>query len=370
MKIINFDHNASTQVSTQVLAKINEFYSFGANSSSTHTLGRRAAMMIEGVREDLRDELNAQNYEIYFTSGGTEANNMALFSDDFDKIFFAKFEHSSVYNVRPRGVDIIDIHVNEDGLIDLKDLEEKLNQHPCKNFLVSIMHANNETGAIQPIKEAAQLVHQKGGLIHTDLVQSFGKIKVDLEDLNVDFASVSSHKINGPQGVGALLARRGLDIRPLIYGGGHENGKRGGTLNNAGIAGFGEALKAFKDKFSKADKLRELRDFIEAEVKKIAGDDVVIYSQNIARVPNTSYLALRGADSQTQLIHFDLKGIMISAGSACSSGTTKASRVLQAMNAKSEFSNAIRISLGFENTKEEAQEFLAALKEYYGKIKK
>lgn len=369
MKIINFDHNASTQVTADVLARMNEVYSFGANSSSTHSLGRKAAMIIEGTREDLKDEMNAHNYDVYFTSGGTEANNMALFSDDFEKIFYAKFEHSSVYNVRPRGATIIDIRVDENGVIDLQDLEEKLNANPCRNFLVSIMHANNETGAVQPIKEAALLTHQKGGLFHSDMVQTFGKIKIDLEDTNVDFASISSHKVNGPQGVGALLVRRGLDVRPLIYGGGHENNKRSGTMNNAGIAGFGQALKSFEKKFA-SKHLSELRDFIESEVKKFAGDDVIIYSQTVARAPNTSYFALRNADSQTQLIHFDLKGIMISAGSACSSGTTKSSRVLQAMHAKPEFSNAIRVSVGFENTKEEAQQFVAALQEYYEKIKK
>ncbi len=370
MKIINFDHNASTQVSLEVLKCLNEVYSFGANSSSTHTLGRKAAMLIEGARQDLSDALNAQNYEIFFTSGGTEANNMALFSDDFEKMFLTKFEHSSVYNVRPAKCEVIEFAVNPNGVIDLKDLEEKLTQFPCRNFIVSIMHANNETGAIQPIKEAAQLVHQKGGLFHSDFVQSFGKIKVDLEDLNVDFATVSSHKINGPQGVGATLVRRGLDVKPLIFGGGHERGKRGGTMNTAAIAGFGTAIQALDKKIIEVTKLAELRDFIESEVKKIGGDNVMIFSQNAARTPNTSYFAIRNADAQTQLIHFDLNGIMISAGSACSSGTTKTSRVLQAMNAPAEFSNAMRVSLGTENTKDDALKFIAVWKEFYDKIMK
>jgi len=368
MKIINFDHNASTQVSEEVLKCMNEVYSFGANSSSTHTLGRKAAMIIEGTRQDLSDALNAANYEIFFTSGGTESNNMALFSDDFEKIFLTKFEHSSVYNVKPSKCEIIEFEVDSNCIIDLKNLEEKLNNFPCKNFIVSIMHANNETGAIQPIKEAAQLVHQKGGLIHSDLVQSFGKIKIDLEELNVDFATVSSHKINGPQGVGAILVRRGIDIKPLIFGGGHERGKRGGTMNNAGIAGFGVAIQGLDEKFPKIEKLAKLRDFIELEVKKIGGDNVMIFSQNALRTPNTSYFAIRGANAQTQLIHFDLNKIMISAGSACSSGTTKASRVLQAMNAPAEFSNAIRVSLGIENTMDEARKFIEVWEDFYNKI--
>ncbi len=368
MNIINFDHNASTQVSPLVLARINEIYSFGANSSSSHGLGRKAAMIIEGARQDLSNALNAANYEIYFTSGGTEANNMALFSDDFEQIFYAKFEHSSVYNVRPRNCEIIDFAVDSNGVIDLNDLQNKLAQTKSPNFLVSIMLANNETGAVQPLREAAKLVHRKGGLIHSDLVQAFGKIRVDLEDLNLDFATVSSHKINGPQGVGAFLVRRGIDVRPMIFGGGHERGKRSGTMNNAAIAGFGVAIQELEEKFSKLNKIRELRDFIESEIKKIGGQNVIFFSQNVLRTPNTSYFALRNADSQTQLIHFDLNQIMISAGSACSSGAIKASRVLQSMNIAPEFSNAIRISLGCNNTKDEALRFIEIWKEFHDKI--
>ena len=160
MEIINFDNNSTTKVSEAVLARMLEVYKFSYNPSSTHTLGRRAAMMVEGARQDLSDVLNAQNYEIFFTSGGTEANNMALFGDNYDAILYTKIEHSSVYNTRPKGCKIIEFGVNKDGVVDLADLEKKLEECKGKNFLVSIMHANSETGAIQPIKEAAKLVHQ------------------------------------------------------------------------------------------------------------------------------------------------------------------------------------------------------------------
>ena len=365
MKIINFDHNATTAVASEVLACINEAYGFSGNSSSSHAMGRKAAMLIETAREDLRDALNAANYEIYFTSGGTEANNMALFGDDYSQIFYSRIEHSSVYNTRPRGVEIVELKADEDGVVSMKDLSEKLAKATSKNFLVSLMLANNETGALQKVREAAQIVHQHGGLIHTDLVQAFGKIPVDLEELNVDFASVSSHKINGPQGAGALLVRRGIDIRPLIYGGGHERGKRAGTLNNAGIAGFGAAIKLLNKKLASMAACQQLRDFLEVEIKKIAGDDVMIFSQNVARASNTSFFALKGADSQTQMIYFDMNGIMVSNGSACSSGTVKTSRVLQAMNVPLEFLGATRVSFGAENTREEVEKFIKLWGDFY-----
>lgn len=370
MKIINFDNNATTKISDEVLAKMNEIYGFSYNASSTHYLGRKANMLIEGARQNLKDVLNAHNYDIYFTSGGTEANNMAFFGDDYDAILFSKIEHSSVYNARPKNSEIIEISVDENGIIDLEDVKNKIEKLKGKNFLVSLMYANSESGAIQPIKELAKIVHQNGGLIHSDMVQACGKINVDLEELNVDFAAISAHKINGPQGVGAIFIRRGLDISPIIYGGGQESGKRSGTLNTAGIVGFGEAILKISEKIEKLEETKKIRDFIEDEAKKIANDDLIIFSQNVDRTPNTSFMALKNANGQTQLIHYDLKGFMISAGSACSSGSVKPSRVLEAMKVKKEFLSPIRISLSPENNMEEAKEFIDAFKEFYLTIKK
>ncbi len=370
MEIINFDNNATTKVSQAVLNKMIEVYGFSYNPSSTHTLGRRAAMIVECARQDISDVLNAANYEIFFTSGGTEANNMALFGDNYDKIFYTKIEHSSIYNTRPKNCEIIEFGVDSNGVVDLADLEKKLENCKGKNFLVSIMLANSETGAIQPLVEAAKLVHQKGGLIHSDMVQAFGKIKVDLEELNVDFATISSHKINGPQGAGAILVRRGLDIQPIIFGGGQERGKRNGTVNVAGVAGFGEASCHVNEKIAKMEEVRAIRDFIESEVKKIAGENLVIFSQNVARSPNTSFMAIKNSNSQTALIHFDLNKIMVSAGSACSSGSVKPSRVLECMQVAPEFLNAVRVSLCPENTRAEAEKFIAVFKEFYDKVKK
>ncbi len=365
MAIINFDHNATTALAPEALARMVLAYGESANSSSVHSLGRKAAMLVEGVRDDLRASLKGQNYEAFFTSGGTEANNTVIFSDDFSQIFRGKIEHSSVYSLKPRDAEIIDIATDVNGVIDLQDLQEKLSQNSDRNFLVSLMLANNETGAIQPVKEVARIVHQHGGLIHSDLVQAFGKIEIDLEDLNVDFATVSSHKINGPQAVGVVLVRRGIDLRPLIFGGGQEKGKRAGTLNIAAIAGFGAAIKLLPQRIAKMQKICQIRDFIESELKKIAGENVRIFSESVARLKNTSFIAIRGGDAQTQLIHFDLNQIMVSSGAACSSGTVLESRILQAMNVEKQFLGAIRISLGLDNTEAEAEKFIAVWKEFY-----
>ncbi len=369
VNVINFDNNATTKLCKEALKYMLEVYEYSYNPSASHSLGREAAMIVENARLNASEALNGANYDVFFTGGGTEANNMALFGDDYEEILFTKFEHSSIYNTRPKGARITEIGVCEDGVIDIEELKRKIEDLKGKNFLVSVMYANSETGVIQPLKEIAQLVHQKGGLVHSDLVQACGKIEVDLEDLNVDFASVSSHKINGPQGVGALFVRRGLDIKPIIFGGGQERGKRSGSLNVAGVAGFGFCMTKLPEKLKKLEKVAKIRDFIEDEVKKMAGGNVRIFGENANRTKNTSFFALKGADSQTQMIHFDLNGIAVSGGSACSSGSTKPSRVIEAMGVDKEFTSAIRVSLCAENTMEEAKKFLEVLRNYYNKIK-
>jgi cysteine desulfurase len=232
------------------------------------------------------------------------------------------------------------------------------------------MLANNETGAIQKVEEVAKLTHQKGGLFHCDIVQAVGKIPVDLEKINADFASISAHKINGPQGVGAVLFRKALEIKPLIYGGKQEKSKRAGTVNIAGIAGFGEACKLAAKKIDLYKNVEIFRDEMEARIKEIGGHNVEIFSTEIARLPNTSYIATKNADSQTQLINFDLNGICVSAGPACTSGTIAESRVLKAMGIAPEFSkSAIRVSLSTETTADEIKKFIAVWSEFYQRSK-
>ncbi|MBU6339363.1 MAG: cysteine desulfurase [Rickettsiales bacterium] len=367
--VIYFDNNATTKVAPSVLAKMNEVYSLPINSSANHSLGQMGSKMVAEARQNLKDLLNANNYEITFTGSGTEASNLILFGSKVKKIFFCEIEHASVFNSRPEHSEIFEVKALENGLVDIADLEKKLEAVTDKNFLVSVMYANNETGAIQPIEKITKLVHQKGGLMHCDIVQGAGKVTIDLEKLNVDFASISAHKINGPQGVGAALRRKGLDISPIIVGGSQEGYKRAGTLNTAGIVGFGEACKVAETKVAiYGSKVKALRDFIDSEISKIGGKDVKIFCSEVDRLPNTTFISIRNASSQTQLMHFDLKGICVSAGATCSSGSLKASRILKAMNAEESFAGgAVRVSLNDESTKEEAEKFIAAWKEFFEK---
>ncbi len=372
MQLIYLDHNSTTNLAPQAFALMKELYEMPLQGSAVHQLGRKANKFIDTARDNLKELLNAQNYEVIFTGSSTEATNMVMFGADAERIFFSTIEHASVFNCRPKNKEIIEIGALENGLIDMAALDEAitkaLNQQPRK-FLVSAMLANNETGAIQPIAEIAKLTHQKGGLFHCDIVQAVGKIEVDLEKLNVDFASVSAHKIHGPQGVGALLIRKGLDINPLILGSGQEKSKRAGTYNVTGIAGFGEACKLAANQIDEYKKVQNLRDFMESEIKKIAGNNVKIFATEVARIPNTSYIAMRNCDNQMQVINFDLKGICVSAGAACSSGSLKESRVLRAMKIDPDFlSGAIRISLGLNNNLDEIEKFIAAWKEIYSRV--
>lgn len=367
--MIFLDYNATTKPTSEVLEKMIEAYKLPLNNSSSHQLGRHATKLVEDARAELKKLLNAENYEVIFTGSSTEATNTVMFGLDVKKILFSGIEHSSVYECRPEGKEVIEIKALENGLIDVSDLAKKLPTDG--NFLTSAMLANNETGAIQPVEEIAKLTHQKGGLFHCDVVQAVGKIPVDLEKINADLASVSAHKINGPQGVGALLIRKGLDIKPLIYGGKQEKSKRAGTTNVAGISGFGEACKNATKKIAAYENVKKLRDFLEAEIRKIAhNDDIKIFATDVARLPNTSYIATRNREAKTQLINFDLNGICVSAGPACSSGTTTASRILSAMGIAPEFAtSAVRVSLSPESTREEIEKFIQVWSEFYQKTK-
>ena len=366
--MIFLDNNSTTKLAPEALAAMLEAYKLPLNNSSNHQLGRQAKKLVEEAREELKKLLNAENYEVIFTGSSTEATNTVMFGVDVKKIIFSAIEHSSVYECRPQNKEIIEINALENGLIDLADLEEKLPTDG--NFLTSAMLVNNETGAIQPVEEISKLTHQKGGLFHCDLVQAVGKITVDLEKINADFASIAAHKLNGPQGVGALLIRKGLDIKPLIYGGKQEKSKRAGTTNIAGIAGFGAACKIASAKIFTYENVKKLRDELEEKIKNIAGADTKIFADNVARLPNTSYIATRNCDAQTQLINFDLNKICVSAGPACSSGSSTESRILKAMGIAKEFStSAIRVSLAPENTRDEVEKFFEVWSKFYEKNK-
>jgi len=371
MQIIYLDNNATTKVAPQVLDKMNEVYQLPLNNSAVHHYGRLATKFVEDARKEVRKLLNAQAYEVIFTSSATESTNMLFHGCNVKRIFVSQIEHAAVYFCRPEGKEVSEIKVLSNGVVDLENLKLQLEENSDPHFLVSVMFANNETGALQPVEEIAKLVHQKGGLFHCDIVQGVGKVTLDLEKINADFASISAHKISGPQGVGALLMRKGLDIKPLIVGGKQEKSKRAGTCNTAGIAGFGEACKVTAAKISEYENVKKLRDFLEIEIKKIGGKNVKIFCEETNRLPNTCFLALKNSDAQTQLINFDLNQICVSAGSACSSGTVSEPRVLKSMGIDSSFlTSAIRVSLGTETTKEEIEKFIQVWHEFYARNQK
>lgn len=371
MQIIYLDNNATTKLDSQALAKMNEVYQLPLNNSAVHHFGRLATKFVEDARKEVKKLLNAPNYEVIFTGSATEATNTLFHGCDVKTIMVSQIEHASVYSCRPNNKEFNEIKVSNHGVVDLEDLKSCLEKISDPNFLVSVMFANNETGALQPVEEISKLVHQKGGLFHCDIVQGVGKIPLDLEKINADFASISAHKINGPQGVGALLMRKGLNIKPLIVGGKQEKSKRAGTSNTAGIAGFGEACKITAAKISEYENVRKLRDFMESEIKKIGGTEVKIFCEETARLPNTCFFALKNSDSQTQLINFDLNGICVSSGSACSSGTVSESRVLKSMNIEQAFStSAIRVSLSTENTHAEIEKFIQVWQEFFERNKR
>jgi cysteine desulfurase len=366
---IFFDNNATTKIADEVLQAMIKAYGEPLNPSSIHYFGRTATRVSNQAREHIKKLLNATNYQVIFTSGGTESNNLALFGFKDYQVITSAIEHPAVYNVALKKDGQI-VNVDNNCVVDIADLETKIKALNTKNFIVSIMLANNETGTIQPIKEIAQLTHQYGGLMHSDIVQATGKINIDLEDLNVDMASISSHKLNGPQGVGVLLVRKTLDIEPIIFGSSQEGGKRPGTLNVAGCVGLGEACRLAVEKISKYQKLAQLRDYLEESLQNIARDDLTIFSKTVERLPNTSYIATRGIDNQTQLIDLDLNGIAVSIGAACSSGSSKPSRVLGAMNVDDELAkNTIRVSLGLENSKEQVDKFIEVWGNLYRKTR-
>lgn len=362
--IVYLDHNSTTKPHPQVIEAFLEIVKKPYNNSSTHQLGRYADSLIRDSKRVIQDLLNAHNYEIIFTSGATESANQVIFSSPQEKLFYSTIEHACIDGSRPINKKIEYFNCHENGIIDLEDLNKKIANN--KDFIAFAMLANNETGAIQPAYEISKIIHQNSGLFFCDIVQAIGKIKVDLEQLNVDFACLSAHKFNGLQGVGALFIRKGLNINPLIYGGKHQQGMRSGTINLAGIIALTQALKISQEKLDEFNKISILRDYLENEITKIANDNVKIFSRNCPRLANTSLIALANCDAQTQIINFDLFNICVSAGSACSSGTISQSRILQALNCEEKFINsAIRVSLGIENSKSDIEKFIQVWHNFY-----
>ena len=362
-----FDWNATAPLRPQARAAMLAALDHFGNASSVHGEGRAARALIEAARAEVAALVGAQPKNVTFTSGGTEANMLALTpaiqrgedKTPRDALFVSAIEHPSV-RAGGRFSAVEELPVTASGISDLEQLEEAVAR--SERPLVSVMLANNETGVIQPLVEVAEIVHRVGGILHIDAVQAVGRIPVDMEMLDADLMTVSGHKLGGPQGVGALIRRGEIHItQPLIRGGGQERGARAGTENVAAIAGFGAAAAAATSALSSdARRLSAMRGTLEAGLKALSGD-VVIFGEAAARVPNTTLFAIPGLKAETAIIAFDLNGIAVSSGSACSSGKVSASQVLAAMGVEPALARgAIRLSIGWSTTEADIAALLTA----------
>jgi len=365
-----FDWNATTPLRPQAAAALTAALGVAGNPSSVHAEGRVARRLVERAREEVAALVGAEPGNVVFTSGGTEANMLALTpaietateKRPRDRLLLSAIEHSSVRTGGrfPRSM-IEDVPVGTDGRVDPAALSEAVRRATLP--LVSLMLANNETGVVQPVAEAAAITHAAGGLIHVDAVQGPGRIPCEIGALGADLMTISAHKLGGPKGLGALV-RRSDDIHfpdPLIRGGGQERGLRAGTENVAGIVAFGAAAGAAREQGPpEAEQMRSFRDTLEAGIKAVA-PQAVIFGETATRLPNTTLFAVEGMKAETAVIAFDLEGIAVSSGAACSSGKVQPSHVLAAMGVSPALTRgAVRVSLGWSTTEADIERFLGA----------
>ncbi len=364
---VYLDWNATTPLRPEAKAAMADAWGLAGNPSSVHAEGRQARRLVEQARAVVASAVGAQPRNVTFTSGGTEANAMALVpgvrrssQPPVQRLLVSAIEHASVLAGGRFPADAIGrIGVTPDGLIDLEELRRALEAGPPA--LVSIMAANNETGAMQPIAEASEIVHSAGSVLHVDAVQALGKIPFDINELDVDLVSLSAHKVGGPNGVGAMVSAEGVEgVEPLLRGGGQERGHRAGTENLAGITGFGAAVAAAIGSLE-ADRARleRLRNRLESGLKQTA--DAIIFSDKVPRLPNTTLFTVPGLRAETAVIGFDLAGIAVSSGAACSSGKVQPSHVLEAMGFGPKVARgAVRLSLGWSTSETDIDRCLEA----------
>ncbi|MCP5084595.1 MAG: cysteine desulfurase [Alphaproteobacteria bacterium] len=355
------DHNATSVLRPEAKAAMVETLEAGGNPSSVHAEGRGARRRVDLAREQVAMLVGARPEMVIFTSGGTEANNQALRGTGAERLIISATEHPAVVDgARGTGLPVDLIAVDGNGMVDLEALEALL-QADDGQALISVMTANNETGVLQPVQEIVQLAGNYNALVHTDAVQAAGKITVSFPLLGVDMLTLSAHKLGGTQGVGALVVRDGLELSAMVLGGGQELRRRGGTENVPGIVGFGAAAAAAHSELSKAQsKISKLRDDLQAKLLENS-PHIHIFSGGAERLPNTVCFAHPDMPADTLLIGFDLEGVAVSSGSACSSGKVAKSPVLTAMGADSALaSGAIRVSLGWNSNVEDVEQFARA----------
>ncbi len=351
---VYLDNNATSPMDPRVLEAIQPFFlnEFG-NAASIHTYGQHARAAIERARSQVADLLSAKRREIVFTCGGTEADNTAIngvarrFAGSGGHVITSAIEHPAVLKscqfLEQKGFRVTYLGAGEEGIVRIEDVKEALSQD---TILVSIMHANNEVGTLQPIQEIARLTRQRGILFHTDAVQSVGKIPVDVHQLGIDLLSLSGHKFHGPKGVGAMYIRDSVETEPFMLGGSHERHRRAGTENVPGIVGLGEACRlageSHQDMLGRVAGLRDR--FEEGLLQRLSGS--VVNGTPSSRVPHTANLSFRGVEGEALLVALDFKGLAVSTGAACSSGSLDPSHVLQAIKLpRRRIQGAIRFSL-------------------------
>jgi cysteine desulfurase len=374
MSTVYFDHNSTTALKPQVLqAMLPWLTETTGNATSRHVYGRNARDAVEAARKQIAACVGVQASQVVFTSGGTEANNFAVKCIAANltptQLLVSAIEHPCVsrpaQSLAWHNWQVQTIRVDAQGVIDLADAEQKLN---IRTGLVSAMLANNETGAIQPIAELAALAKAHGALLHTDAVQAFGKLALDFNELGVSAMTISSHKIGGPVGVGALILDKRVDIAPLLHGGGQERGLRSGTENVVGIVGFAEACKlAVETLKTRGETQSRLREQLEVGLHTLGA---TLFGQQANRLPNTSFFAIPNIEGETLVTALDKAGFAVASGSACSSDSTEPSHVLLAMGVEPDMARgAVRVSVSDSNTEVEIQGFLKALQQEVKRLK-
>lgn len=377
-KIIYLDHAATTPARKEVVEAMMPYFTenFG-NPSSIYSFAAANKKVITDVREQIADSLNAKAQDIYFTAGGSESDNWALkataeaYKNKGNHIITSKIEHHAILHtceyLEKNGFEVTYIDVDENGILRLDQLKEAIRP---ETILISIMFANNEIGTIQPIKEIGAIAKEHGILFHTDAVQAYGQLPIDVEELNIDMLSASGHKLNGPKGIGFLYIRKGLKLRSFIHGGAQERSRRAGTENVTGIVGLGKAVEiAMNTMEERTKKETELRDYLitrilaEIPYARLNGD-------RVKRLPNNVNISFQFIEGESMLIMLDMAGICASSGSACTSGSLDPSHVLLAIGLPHEIAHgSLRMTLGEENTKEEMDYVVEQLKEIVGKLR-
>ncbi len=375
MRRVYLDNNATTPLLAEVFEAMRpHFFEGFGNASSIHQQGQQARAAVEHAREQVAELLNCRSAEVVFTSGGTEGDNLALFGllQAGDHVITSAIEHHAVLNsccrLEQLGCSITYVPVDGRSLVDPDDIRRALRP---ETKLISIMMANNETGVVQPVAEIGKIAGEADVYFHTDAVQAAGKVPVDVKEIGCDLLTISAHKIHGPQGTGALFVRKGTLLQPLFYGGRHERSRRAGTENLAGIVGLGKAAEIARQGFSDEGVARmgDLRDRLENTILEEI-EHVAVNGAGALRVPNTTNISFDCIEGEAMVIAFDLKGLSVSTGAACSSGAIEPSHVLTAMGlSPNRARGSIRFSLGKQNTPEDVEFALGLVPEVVSRLR-